>query len=158
MDYKEHAVSATQKAYDMLYRTARAMTEEKLQWKPLDQGRSVIDQLQECARVPRWIAGVLRLRALPPTSEGERAKALEESKQWKTLDQLESVFRNHLEQLFSAIREFPEAELEKKITLPFGRGVERTLAEMMLLPQQNAIYHIGQINYIQTLYGDLEMH
>ena len=45
--------------------------------------------------------------------------------------------------------------------LPFGPGGSMqtfTVAELTEYPRWNANYHQGQIGYIQTLYGDRDMH
>ena len=45
--------------------------------------------------------------------------------------------------------------------LPFGPGGSMkpfTIAEMADYPRWNFTYHLGQIGYIQTLYGDNAMH
>jgi hypothetical protein len=54
----------------------------------------------------------------------------------------------------AAIIAFPEAEMNDEITLPWGTY---TLAAVMGFPAWNLNYHFGQINYIQTLYGDFSM-
>jgi hypothetical protein len=42
--------------------------------------------------------------------------------------------------------------------LPFAGNVTRMFARMMMGGYWNTIYHIGQINYIQTLYGNRDGH
>jgi hypothetical protein len=37
-------------------------------------------------------------------------------------------------------------------------GAKMTFAELLFLNYWNLVYHQGQIAYIQTLYGDREMH
>lgn len=43
-----------------LDRTARAVPDDKLQWKPLDNGRTVIDLLGDAAQAPTLCTGLLR--------------------------------------------------------------------------------------------------
>ena len=52
----------------------------------------------------------------------------------------------------------PDADLDKKRWLPYDGGRDFTMPEMMDYPRWNFNYHLGQIAYIQTLYGDKEMH
>ena len=42
--------------------------------------------------------------------------------------------------------------------MPWGDGMTETLANVMLHHFWNIVYHEGQIAYIQTIYGDREMH
>jgi hypothetical protein len=42
--------------------------------------------------------------------------------------------------------------------MPFGGGVVMTMADILSLPSWNMVYHLGQINQIQLMLGDREMH
>jgi hypothetical protein len=42
--------------------------------------------------------------------------------------------------------------------LPFGPGFTVTTADVLFMAYQNTVYHTGQINYVQMLLGDTEMH
>ena len=57
-----------------------------------------------------------------------------------------------------AISDFPEGKLDEEITLPFGGGMTMTMADLLGLPYWNTVYHLGQINQIQLMLGDREMH
>jgi hypothetical protein len=46
----------------------------------------------------------------------------------------------------------------KTIHLPFRGGMDMTVLQIMSLMVWNCNYHEGQICYIQTLYGDKDMH
>jgi len=47
MHYQDQIIKTTKYATDSLFRISRAMPEDKINWKPLDNGRTVIDQLQK---------------------------------------------------------------------------------------------------------------
>lgn len=158
MSYQERIITATEETYDALFRTARAVPADKMEWKPLDNGRTVLSQLQECANLPRFIEMVLQMRAVPPMTEADMQRAREAGLAWTTLEECESKSREHLAALYEAIRAFPDSELDKTVTLPFGGGMTKSFAQMLQIPYENAMYHLGQINYIQTLYGDFERH
>ncbi len=158
MSYHEQAIRATQWAVDNLFRSARVVPAERLEWKPLENGRSVLNVLQECAQSPQWFSALLLQRSFSGISP-EILKAMEiERCAWKTLDECERVCRENSEVLYSVIRAIPEADMQKKVPLPFGGGMEPTLAEIMLFHYWHCTYHLGQVNYIQTLYGDYENH
>ena len=61
----------------------------------------------------------------------------------------------YAEELAAAIRGLTEEDLER--TYPHPRG-PRLGANLILICYRNMAYHAGQINYIQTLYGDQEFH
>lgn len=158
MDYQENLIAVTKKAVDDLFRCARAVPADKLEWSPLDQGRTVLDQLQECAHAPTWFAHILIHRVAPPMTPEDFQKSREARKQWKTIDECEKVCAENGEELYAAVRAVPEADFKQTISLPFGEGFTMSLMEIMAMHHWNAVYHYGQVSYIQTLYGDKEMH
>jgi hypothetical protein len=158
VNYQERVIAITQEAVDALFRTARAMPADKIEWRPLDEGRSALHQLQECAQAPSWATMILQPRAMPPLGPDDFARFRAQRSEWTTVDECERVCRENLEKFNAAVRNLTEDELEIKVILPFGGGTEWTLEQVLRLPYWNTVYHTGQINYIQTLYGDREMH
>ena len=158
MRYQDQVIRVTSKSVDGLFRNARAVPEDKIEWKPLDEGRSVLDQLQECAQAPSWYVSLLEARKAPEFDEEAMKKAGEERRAWKTIDECEKVCKENTERLAELIETFPDEDLEIMITLPFGEGMMFSMADVMMFHYWNNVYHIGQISYIQTLYGDKEMH
>lgn len=156
--YQNLVITITWRALDDFFRTARTVPVDKLEWQPLECGRSVLSQMQEVAQVPIFFIPILNARAMPPFDKKEYVKALKARKQWQTLDECEQVCRENTEKLFAVIRDFPDDDLHLPVFLPFNGGMTRTMADVMMLHYNNTIYHTGQINYIQTLYGDTEMH
>ncbi|HTQ11505.1 MAG TPA: hypothetical protein VMI31_15680 [Fimbriimonadaceae bacterium] len=159
MKFQDYIIDAIQKATDEAFRYARAVPADKLDWKPLDAGRSVLDQIQEVAQAPDYVTGML---GGTPVSEspGEEnwEKLVAERRAWTTLDACEAEGKKRLDGLFEAIRNTPDEKLSQTQWLPYDGGRDFTLAEIMEYPRWNANYHAGCIAYIQLLYGDKEMH
>lgn len=157
MDVKETLIAGSQGALENVIRAIRAMPEDKLQWKPLDMGRSAMEQFQEVAQSPLWAVGLLKTMKFeldPERMEKMRA----EREAWTTVDQCEKAARENAELLFDSIRSFPSEDMGKTIHLPFRGGMDMTVLQIMSLMVWNCNYHEGQICYIQTLYGDKDMH
>jgi hypothetical protein len=152
---QQFAVQATREVAEALARTASAMPPDKQTWKPLDAGRTALDQVQECAGICYFAAQILQTRAVPPMDPDQMAQFKAEN---DTMEKALAALKAGTETYMSAIEAFPPEHLEETITLPFGAGYVRTFAQFMFLNYWNMVYHIGQINYIQTLYGDKEMH
>jgi len=57
--------------------------------------------------------------------------------------------------LAGALRTLTDADLEKTFEHPRGTMLGKNL---ILMPMRNMGYHIGQLNFIQMLYGDTEFH
>jgi len=138
-----------------LARNIKAMPEEKVTWKPLDNGRSALDQLQECAIISFFGAKLLQTREVPPFDrEGFEKLRAENDTPEKAL----ALLDKGIDTLAAAIEAFPPEHLDDTLTLPFLGGMEKSFAELMLLTYWNMVFHEGQICFIQTLYGDHEMH
>jgi hypothetical protein len=155
MRYQDHVILLTTHACENLYRTARAVSSEHVQWSPMERCASVLELFQECAQFPRGIATIVRTRAVPPLPHEEIERLQKEKDGLRTIDQCEGICRIYTAELLAAVREFPADYLDDEMYLPLGIGREYTLAEIMLLHQQNVIYHTAQIDYVRTLYGDL---
>lgn len=128
--------------------------EHKLDWHPEATpgitGRSVYEQISECAAVNCYVAALLRgetpqqtsIRSDPPmkfTGSIDAEKRLTESAR----------------ELADAVRALKPEDLP----LPFPHWRGPISGEILIeMPYRNMAYHAGQINYIQTLYGDTEFH
>ncbi len=158
MRFQERTVKETNRVMESLFRTARAVPEEKRDWKPLDQGRSVLEQLQECAQAPRIFIHALTHHN---TDFGEErmARWREERQGWTTLEECEARCQANTEALVELIRGLSDGELDQTITAGGPNGPrELSLADVAMAHHNNMLYHVGQINYVQTLYGDFDPH
>jgi len=156
MRFQDQAIRMTEFAMQELFKTARAVPADKLAWKPLDQGRSVLDQLQESAQSPLFFGQMLKPDWNPESAQEGGEQGAEERKGWTTIDACEQAAKRNCEAFYEAIRQIPDSDLEREVPTPWG--MTPNVAEVALFQHWNATYHYGQINYIQTLYGDFEMH
>lgn len=158
MRLQDHLVRQTQRALNDLLRAVDALPPEKLDWKPCETSRSVLSQLKEVAMAPQFFIHVIRHGKMPDMTN--HAHDSTEKIEHDLVD-LASTKQKAMEataELCSAILDFPDDGLDHEITLPFGGGMVMTMAEILGLHAWNMTYHYGQINYIQTLLGDVEMH
>jgi uncharacterized damage-inducible protein DinB len=155
MDYKDYIIAETEAATEALFRTARAMPEDKLTWHVEGKGRSALDQLQECAMTPLMFIGFLENK--PEESDMiEKMKNMQAT--WTSIDECEQHAKANTEKLLNLIRNFPDDELETMIEIPGSNGHKASCSEIMGFQQWNLVYHRAQINFIQTLYGDSNMY
>ena len=73
-----------------------------------------------------------------------------------TLDDCEAAGKANLETMKAAINALLDEDMDARIDLPWGKG-NYSLREVMGFPAWNCTYHMGQVSYIQTLYGDFSM-
>ena len=155
MRLQDQVIKMTQEATDALFRNVRAMPEDKLTWKPMENGRTALDQLQECAYTPLFFVGVLDTSQALDASEEAREKRAAERAKW-SVDECEQHCKANNEIYFELVKNLPDSELGKEIDMPWGETA--TIGDAIGFQYWNLVYHQGQINYIQTLYGDFEHH
>lgn len=122
--------------------------EDRLDWHPSadpqSKTRSTLDQAAECIDVNRRMTALLRGETPgPPASERPFANGQEAQEQ----------IRESAKELADAVRGLDEEALTRIYTTPM-RPMRGTL--LLEIAAGNLTYHFGQINYIQTLYGDTE--
>jgi len=154
---KKTLMMMLQDGADDLAKTSRAVPEDKLQWRALDNGRTVLDLLGEAAQAAGLGAEVAR-------SRGESKITPEMFQNWKTeranwtreiaLEKLESCTR----ELLAAMEELSDEDLDRDITMQMHKSMTFPLALWLMLPYRSFVSRMAQINYIQTLYGDFEFH
>lgn len=136
-----------------LVRAIRKMPTDKTEWKPLDNGRTVLDQVQECVGANKFALTVLQTYTLPERDPDHTERL---QKELDTLDKAVAALEGSTAQIVAAIKEFPTEKLDEKIVLPFRGGFETSYAWVANFCYMHLTYHYGQINYVQTLYGDFE--
>jgi hypothetical protein len=158
MDYRQQLIRTTRDAAKGFVKNMRAIPADKLNWKVLDAGRSPMDLFQEVAQSPTYVIPILENRACPPWDPETFGALTAERQSWTTLDQCEAKLNESLDKWEACVRAFPEAEMPEEIDLPFVEGLRQSFADIMNYPYWNLSYHLGQICFIQTLYGDARMH
>jgi len=123
-------------------------TGEKFTWSPLGKGRSAHDQVLEVAGIYLIAKHIVENGEMPPMDRSAHQQAMTEfDTPQKALKQLDDA----ADLLAIAVEAASTDRLAKTVTLPFGGGVEKTIAETVLMAYWNTVYHEGQVNYIQTL-------
>lgn len=157
MRYQDQMVTMTENALKALLVAVKAMPADKLEWKVEGSARSALDQLQEVAQSLLYSIPMLNQRKAEWDMEKFQS-LVAERKQWETVEQCEAKMWANFGTYKAVALAFPDSDLSETIWLPFGKGFESTLAEILAYPYWNAVYHLGAINFIQTAYGDFEMH
>jgi uncharacterized damage-inducible protein DinB len=157
MRLQDQIVRQTQRAVDDFLRAIAAIPVDHLEWAP-EGGRHALSQLQEVAMVPDFYLIVLRTGSVPVFDDHakERVETLRAS--LSTIDECREGLMRMTSELCQAIRDFPDQRLEEEVVLPFNGGMRVTMGDVLGLHYWNTVYHLGQINYLQTLLGDREMH
>lgn len=151
----ETAANATREAAEALARNLRAMPSERQTWRALDTGRSALEQVAECAVINLWMADVLQARAVPPMDADRYARLKAE---YDTVEKALLGLEASAAAVAASIEVFPEEHLRDTVEMPYRPGVQQSFASLLFAAEWNMVYHYGQVAFIQTLYGDREMH
>lgn len=111
MRLQDHMIDVTRAAAKDAFQNARAVSEDKRDWKPLDLGRSVLDQCRELAMCPTWAVDIIDSKEQPEWNEASMAAIQKEQEQWKTVDDCEAECKRRLEVLFSLFKNMPDERL-----------------------------------------------
>lgn len=149
---------ATQKALDDVCRAAMSVPADKAEWVPMGDARTVLSQMQEVATAGRWFTPIVRDRKPPEFDEHARKEAIRIRQSFDTIEKCVGAARDSTSDLCQIIAAFPDSALEDEMVLPFGGGVVMTMADVLGMHHWNMVYHLGQINQIQLMLGDREMH
>lgn len=149
------AASLIEKAASDLIAAARATPDEKVHWQAVPGTRPMLAQLVECCLANMMWAKTLQTHVHALLRKGVADQA------YKELDTIEKVVTRLKEtssQLAAVIRGLPDADLSIIVPLPWKPEAGKSLAVCCLHPYWNMTYHLGQISYIQTMYGDWDEH
>ena len=130
---------------------------DKLRWQPEVEGqaeggaktRSIFQLVGECVSVNLFFAAVMRAESPVRPAGGWHEPDFTDVEDAKTQLYASSLV------LCQAIRALPDSDLSREFQHPRGLVTGKKL---ILAPYRNMAYHAGQINFIQTLYGDAEFH
>ena len=127
-----------------------ALTEEQRRSSPGGMARSPYDMAFELATVNNDLASLMKGHPQREDEEEGWTKAPEDFMELgKAKHALEMETRDFLE----ALQAVPEADLDK--SLDSGTTSPLRIATMV---NRHMHYHDAQLNYLQTLYGDQEVH
>jgi uncharacterized damage-inducible protein DinB len=146
------ASSVTKRLSEDIIGLVEATPADKQTWKPLGEGRSVLEILVEVAGTNLYAAKLLATRELPAWWDDDaHAKFAADN---DTVPKAVATLRSSVDALTRAIDRFPATSWDDKVALPWDGGMSRSYNEVALLGFSHMTYHQGQIAYIQTLYGD----
>lgn len=157
-DIRQCVIDDTKAAMEEAFRYAKEVPEDKIDWKPMDEGRSVLNLCRELAASPKWAADLVQGKPLPEFTDEMAAAIQKEQEQWKSVAACETECKRRLEVFYHAVEGLTDDDMKTKTWLPFSGGRDFTMLEMMDYLRWNFNYHLGQIAYIQTLYGDKEQY
>lgn len=132
--------------------------EDKLDWTPAPTAKSAMRIAAHTAIYPGVFAKMIRDRKLPFGDEipefVARINAAAEALSSRT--EMESAFRQGTDDVIAALGALPPAAIG--MSLDSGLGWSMPMTFLMKLPGIHAFSHAAQIDYLQTCWGDQDVH
>ncbi len=154
---KDLILSLMQSGEQSLIRTFNAVPDDKLNWAPLDKGRTALDAFSEAAQTCQMVTKLIETKGEMKPSPQMFAQMKAERANWSKDDALAAMNTNSAA-LYTALGTLSEDDLAMPVTMPMGGGTTMPLGAWTMMAYRTFIARFAQINYIQTLYGDTESH
>ncbi len=154
---KDLILNLLQTGEQSLIRTFNAVPDDKLNWTPMDKGRTALDAFGEAAQTCAMVSELVRTRGEMKPSPQMFAQMKAERAAW-TKDDAIAAMNTNSAALFTALGTLSEEDLNMPVTMPMGGGMTMPLGAWIMMAYRTFISRFAQINYIQTLYGDTESH
>lgn len=154
---KEMIISLLQTGEQGLTRTFDAVPDDKLNWAPLDKGRTALDAYGEAAQTCNMAAQIAQTKGHYKPSRETFMQLAGERAAWSKTDAMAAMKANSAA-LHAALENLSDEDLSQPVTMPIGGGMTLPLGGWVMMAYRSFISRFAQINYIQTLYGDNESH
>ena len=156
INLSQFLASKIRSAGGALHDAVAKMPEDRIGWHPEtegNKGRDALDQALECAYLNEWVAQGYRSGEMPAIDWDDYKTATEAR---RTKSDCLAWLQSSPEALASAIANFPADKIGDATSDPVHNGKATTWADFAIdLFYWNTVYHEGQVNYIQVLYGDM---
>lgn len=152
--YKKSAVQGMER----FLKNLSFVPDDKLDWTPTPTSKSALRVAAHTALYSRRFARMIWDRKLPAVenlAEWE-AQVKAEEIAVTSREEVERIYREGIEEVLSALDSLTPEEFTS--TLDSGQGWSVLMTDLMNLPGWHATLHTGQIDYLQTCWGDQKVY
>jgi len=139
---------------EMFLRNFGHVPDDKLAWTPAPSAKSALRIAAHTALFAGRFAEMIAHRAVPNETDVARWEAEELAVQ--TREEAEQIFRAGTEKVLAALDLLTAEDIQK--SLDSGQGWSMSMTFVMGLPGFHAALHMGQIDYLQTCWGDQQVY
>ena len=143
---------------EMFLRNFSYVPDDLLSWTPTPTSKSALRIAAHTSLYAARFAAMIRDRKLPIVTNLEQweAKVAAEEAVVTTRAQVEQIFRAGTAEVVAALETITPQDLE--VTLDSGQGWTMSMRFLLSLPGWHATLHTGQIDYLQTCWGDRQIY
>lgn len=128
---------------------------DKLNWSPTPTAKSALQIAAHCAGYSGGFASIIRSGTFPSSVEEFLGPIESAINGITTLEQAETVLRKGIADIVTALDAVEPELIGAMIDAPQGRT---PFTFFMNIPAQHLYAHAAQIDYLQTCWGDQEVH
>ena len=152
----ESTKSAVVGAKERLLKSLSFVPDDKLTWAPSSTAKSALGIGAHCVGASLFFAGALRGDPAPVQTFEELFAAMEAAEaKFTTRDQVVSGLEDSTKVLLGVIDSLSPARLQETITYPF---FSFPVVNVLQYASGHMQGHAAQIDYLQTVWGDLDPH
>ena len=145
----------TTEAMDRFFHDLSFVPADKLTWSPAPTAKSALEITTHCAGYSGSFASIISAGKFPSSREEFRATVQLAIKSITTLEQAETMLRKGIADTIAALDTVKPEQIGAIIDTPQGRTPFKFF---LTLPALHLESHGAQIDYLQTCWGDLEVH
>ena len=151
---KESAVEGMEE----FLKTFSFVPDDRLTWTPTPTAKSALRIAVHTALYAGRFARMIKTRKLSWSGSLEDWLVQRNAEEAAITDraEIETIFRQGTEEVLAALDSLTPEEIASP--LDFGVGFSPPMTQLMSLPGLHAISHGAQIDYLQTCWGDQEVH
>lgn len=139
---------------EMFLRNFGQVPDDKLTWTPAPSAKSALRIAAHTSLFAGRFAEMIAHRAVPNEADVARWEAEELAVLSRA--EAEQIFRDGTEKVLAALDSLTAEDIEK--SLDSGQGWSMSMTFVMGLPGFHATLHMGQIDYLQTCWGDQQIY
>jgi len=132
--------------------------DDKLTWTPNPTAKSAIRIAAHTALYAGRFARMIEARALPAVENLEAWIAQREAEDAAVTSRtdVETIFRKGTDEVLAALDSLSPEEIG--MSLDSGQGWSMPMTALMNMPARHTYTHTGQLDYLQTCWGDQDVH
>lgn len=142
-------------AMDMFLRNLSHVPEEKLTWSPSPTAKSALQIAAHVAGYSGGFASVIRAGAFPSNVDDFLGPINAAIDQIQSVQQAEDVLRQGIADTLAALDTVQTDQIGSSLETPIGTT---PFLFFMTIPSVHLVLHTGQIDYLQTCWGDQEVY
>ena len=128
---------------------------DKLTWRPTPTAKSALEIAAHCAGYSGSFASIIGTGKFPASLEEFRAPIQSAIESIATLEEAETMLRKGIADTIAALDTVKPEQIGSMIDAPHGRTPFKFF---LTIPALHLETHGAQIDYLQTCWGDLEVH